>query len=73
MKHKLGIPKLNNMKRYLLIFALLLGTVSSWGQTVADKAAVLQKCIDLPALESAYAVDASGNPEIGRASCSERV
>jgi len=35
------------MKRFLLIFALLLGAVSSWGQTVADQAAVLQKCIDL--------------------------
>ena len=54
MKHKLGIPKLNNMKRYLLIFALLLGAVSSWGQTVADQAAVLQKCLDLPGLQQYY-------------------
>jgi hypothetical protein len=38
-------------------------TVSSWGQTKADQAAVLQKCLDLPALESAYAKDINGQPE----------
>lgn len=42
------------MKRYLLIFAMLSGAVCSWGQSKTDQAAVLQKCIDLPALESAY-------------------
>jgi hypothetical protein len=55
--------KNKNMKRYLLIIAMLLGAFSSWGQTKADQAAVLQKCIDLPALESLYAKDATGNPE----------
>lgn len=42
------------MKKYLLIFALLLGAVSSWGQTVPDQAAVVQKCLDLPGLEQYY-------------------
>jgi len=55
--------KTNYMKKYLLIFALLLGAVSSWGQSKADQAAVLQKCIDLSALESSYAIDANGQGE----------
>jgi len=42
------------MKSYLLIFALLLGAVSSWGQTVADQAAVLQKILDQPDLQQYY-------------------
>lgn len=48
------------MKKYLLIFALLLGAVSSWGQTTADQAAVLQKCIDLPELQQHYPVNTDG-------------
>lgn len=48
------------MKRYLLIFALLLGAVSSWGQTVPDQAAILQACIDLPELQQHYPVNTNG-------------
>jgi hypothetical protein len=46
------IIKTNNMKRYLFIFALLLGAVCSYAQSKADQAGVLQKCLDLPALQS---------------------
>jgi hypothetical protein len=42
------------MKKYLLIIAMFLGTLSSWGQTVADQAAVIQRCIDLPGLQQYY-------------------
>jgi hypothetical protein len=62
MNHKLKIHKLKNMKRYLLIFALVLGAVSSWGQTVADQAAVLQKCLGLPQVSSHYQLDPTGIP-----------
>jgi hypothetical protein len=54
INHTMKNIKTNYMKNYLLIFVLLLGAVSSWGQTTADQAAVLQKCIDIPELESAY-------------------
>lgn len=50
------------MKKYLLIFALLLGAVSSWGQTVADQAAVLQKCLGLPQVSAHYQLDPTGIP-----------
>jgi len=63
MNHKLKIQKLKNMKRYLLIFALLLGTVCSYAQSKTDQAQVMQLCIDLPELQSSFAKDASGNPE----------
>jgi len=48
------INKLKNMKRYLLIFALLLGAASSWGQTASDQAAIVQKVLDLPGLQQYY-------------------
>lgn len=50
--------KTKNMKRYLLIIAMLLGAVSTWGQTVADQAAVLQKIIDLPGLQQYFPMGA---------------
>lgn len=37
--------KTNYMKKYLLIFALLLGAVCSWGQKAGDPAMVLQKSL----------------------------
>jgi len=42
------------MKRYLFIFALLLGAVCSWGQSTSDQAKILQKIIDLPDLQQYY-------------------
>jgi len=48
------------MKRYLLIIAMLLGAVSSWGQAANDQAAVLQKIVDLPELQQYYPKNADG-------------
>ena len=42
------------MKRYLLIFALLLGAVCSYAQSKTDQAAVLQQCLDLADLQQYY-------------------
>lgn len=50
------------MKKYLLIFALVLGAVSSWGQTVADQAAVVQKCITAPQISKLIKCDPTGVP-----------
>jgi len=50
------------MKKYLLIFAFLLGAVSSWGQTVADQAAVVQKCIMAPSISKLIKCDPTGVP-----------
>jgi hypothetical protein len=44
-------------KRCLLIFTLLMWAVCSQGQTTADRAAVLQKIIDDPALQQYYPQD----------------
>ena len=49
------------MKRYLLIIALLLGAVSSWGQTASDQAAVLQKILELPVLQQYYPKNGDGS------------
>ncbi len=51
------------MKKYLLIFAILLGTVCSWGQTQNDMTAILQKCIDLPELQQYLPLDNNGKPD----------
>jgi|APMI01.1.fsa_nt_gi hypothetical protein len=48
------------MKRYLMIFTILLGAVCTWGQTQNDMTALLQKCIDLPGLQSYYPLDENG-------------
>ena len=62
MHQKLKTYKTKNMKKYLLIFVMLLGTVSSWGQSVADQAAVLQKCIMAPQLNNLIKCDPTGVP-----------
>jgi hypothetical protein len=49
------------MKRYLLIFAMLLGAAGAWGQSANDQAAVLQKIVDLPDLQQYYPMDAVQN------------
>lgn len=49
------------MKRYLLIFALLLGAVCSKAQASGDQVAVLQKCLDLPDLQQYYPMGADQN------------
>jgi len=54
--------KLKNMKRFLLIFALLLGAVCSWGQTVADQEKVLQKCLGIDQIAMHYDLDVAGIP-----------
>jgi len=53
--------KKNNMKRYLFIFALLLGALSSWAQSASDQTGILQKCLDLPALQEYFPVNADGS------------
>ena len=53
--------KIKNMKRYLLIIALLLGAVSSWGQTIADQAVVVQKITELPDLQQYYPKNTDGS------------
>ena len=57
---KRKFDKTQNMKRYLLIFAMLLGVVYSRGQSATDQAVVLQKCLDLPELQQYYPVAAGG-------------
>lgn len=51
------------MKRYLLIFAILLGAVCSRGQNTDDMTVILQKCIDLPELQQYYPLDENGKPD----------
>ncbi|MDD2304430.1 MAG: hypothetical protein PHP53_07025 [Prolixibacteraceae bacterium] len=51
------------MKRHLLIFVMLLGAVSSWGQTAPDMAAVLQKIITLPELQG-YLPSSNGDTQV---------
>lgn len=51
------------MKKYLLIFAILLGTVCSRGQNTDDITVVLQKCIDLSELQQYYPLDKEGKPD----------
>jgi len=51
------------MKRYLLIFAILLGAVCSREQNTDDMTVVLQKCIDLPELQQYYPLDENGKPD----------
>lgn len=51
------------MKKYLLILAMLLGTVCSRGQNTDDITVVLQKCINLPELQQYYPVDNEGKPD----------
>jgi len=51
------------MKRYLLILTMLLGAFCSQGQNQNDMTALLQKCIDLPELQSYYPLDANGKPD----------
>lgn len=63
MNQKLKISKTKNMKRYLLIFALLLGAVSSWGQTVADQEKVLQQCIGIGQITVHFDLDIAGVPK----------
>jgi hypothetical protein len=62
MNRKLKISKTKNMKPYLLIFAMLLGAVCSWGQTATDEAAVLQKCLGMPQVAQYYQRDVVGIP-----------
>lgn len=50
------------MKKYLFIFALLLGTVSSLGQNAADQEKVLALCIAVPQVTAHYDSDAAGIP-----------
>jgi hypothetical protein len=61
MNQNMKTEKNKNMKRYLLIIALLLGAVSSRGQVVSDQAAVLQKIIDLPGLQQYYPKNSDGS------------
>ena len=51
------------MKRYYLIFIMLLGAACSWGQTQHDMTAILQKCIDLPELQPYIPIDKNGKPD----------
>jgi hypothetical protein len=51
------------MKRYLLIFALMLGVVCSFAQSKTDQAAVLQKIIDLTDLQQYYPKSPDGIDE----------
>jgi hypothetical protein len=62
MNQKLTKYKFRNMKRYLLIFALLLGAVCSRAQVANDQAAVLQKCFSLPQVSKYYKLDPLGRP-----------
>lgn len=50
------------MNKFLLIFALVLGAVSSWGQTATDQTAVLQKCLRLTQVTQHYQLDPLGIP-----------
>ena len=61
MIQKPKISKTKNMKRYLLIIAMLLGAVCSWGQVVSDQAKVLQKITDLPDLQQYFPKNADGS------------
>ena len=54
--------KTNPMKRYLLIFTLLLGAVCSWGQSQTDQAAVLQISIRIPEVNPYINFDMFGVP-----------
>lgn len=54
MNHNRKLNKLKNMKRYLFIFALLLGAVSSWGQTSADFIIIDQSAPNLAQLLTQY-------------------
>ena len=56
------LNKTNNMKRYLIIFALLLGAVCSFGQSKADQAAVVQKCMMAPQVSQHLKFDPTGVP-----------
>ena len=56
------IKNINTMKKYLFIFALLLGTVSSWGQNAADQENVLAKCLGVPQVTAHYDADVAGIP-----------
>jgi hypothetical protein len=49
------------MKKYLLIIVTLLSAVSSYGQAVVDKAAVLQKILDLPEMLEYYPKNNDGS------------
>lgn len=51
------------MKKFLLIFVILLGVVCSRGQNTNDMTVVLQKCIDLPDLQQYYPLDENGKPD----------
>lgn len=62
MNHNRKLNKLKNMKRYLLIFALLLGAVCSNAQSATDKANVLQQCFALPQFTQHYKLDPTGVP-----------
>lgn len=51
------------MKRYLLIFTILMGAVCSYAQSKSDQAQVLQQCIDLPSIQSSFIKDGGAKPE----------
>ncbi len=50
------------MKKYLFIFVLLLGAVSSWGQNVTDQEKVLQQCLGIQQVAAHYNLDVAGVP-----------
>lgn len=55
MNQEQEIYKSNNMKRYLLIFAMLLGAVSSWGQDLSKDFVVIDNsCINSQQLKTQY-------------------
>lgn len=56
IKQKMNIyKKFNHMKRYLLIFAMLLGAVSSWGQNISTDFVVIDNgCDNAVQLKSQY-------------------
>ena len=51
-----------NMKQYILILVMLLGTAGLWAQNKSDQAAVLQKCISLPSVAKHFKSDPTGVP-----------
>lgn len=52
---------MKNMKRYLLLIVMLLGTLGSWGQAAVDQAAVLKKIIGLQELQPYFPKNADGS------------
>ena len=51
------------MKRLLLLLTFVMAFSMSWGQTAGDRAAILQKTIDLADLQQYYPLNADGTSQ----------